>query len=194
MLYTGESLVIPETLELQQAGLLAGLRDWRGADLKQSDQLADSVVPQTDRVQIFRGRQAVKNWGISVVGSGARVRGSINGTIKTNDFKAAYQVYNLPTTSSAGVWFLKYSKASSVPELKQTFEKSIVIDASFNLTFELQGNDFGITAVFITYQVIRMQLNGVTKDFVVTNPESAGAASPDGTKYPGDFIPVPAEG
>ena len=32
--------------------------------------------------------------------------------------------------------------------------------------------------------------HGKTKDFVVTNPGSAGAASPDGSPYPGTFKPV----
>jgi hypothetical protein len=44
--------------------------------------------------------------------------------------------------------------------------------------------------VYVTYQVIRLTLNGMTKDYVVTNPPSSGAMLPDGNPYPGGFKPV----
>lgn len=40
------------------------------------------------------------------------------------------------------------------------------------------------------YEVIRVVYNGITKDFVVTNNDSARAMTPDGDKYIGGFKPV----
>ena len=46
-------------------------------------------------------------------------------------------------------------------------------------------NDQGVSAVYIYYQVIRIALDGETKDYVVMNPASSGAVSSDGRPYPG---------
>jgi len=46
------------------------------------------------------------------------------------------------------------------------------------------------TPKHVFYDVIRLVYDGVSKDYVVTNPASAGAATPDGNQYPGGFKPV----
>jgi mRNA-degrading endonuclease HigB of HigAB toxin-antitoxin module len=145
-----------------------------------------------DKIEVYSGNQAVENYGVSVQGSGAWAKGKIKGKITTYDYKALYQIYNLKDTESANYWFVSYSKSTSHDELKKTFESSKTVTTDYELEFEISGNDYGISSVFITYQVIRLQLAGQTKDFVVTNPPSSGASLPDGSKYPGGFKPIGA--
>jgi hypothetical protein len=142
------------------------------------------------KIECYQGTQAVNNYGVSVVGSGSWAKGKIKGSITAYDYRAAYQVYNLKQSESANYWFVKYSKDTNHDELKKVFETSTTVTTNYDLEFEIQGNDWGISAVYITYQVIRLVLNGVTKDYVVTNPPSSGAQLPDGNPYPGGFKPV----
>ena len=140
-----------------------------------------------DKIQVFQGTQAVKDYGVTVQGSGVTASGNINGSLTTYDYKALYQVYTLKDTQSTDYWFVSYNNDTSHDELQKTFEHSELLTTNYNVDFTIQGNDFGIESVFITFQVIRMVLNGVTRDYVVTNPASAGANNADGTKYQGGF-------
>ena len=151
---------------------------------------ADATKGEHGKLQVYSGSQAVKNYGVSVVGSGATASGTIKGSITTFDYKALYSIYKLEDSVDAHYWFVHYSKDTSHDELKKTFESSQKVTTKYDLNFTLQGNDYGITSVFITYQVIRMVIDGETKDYVVTNSNRAGAASPDGSSYPGKFTPV----
>ncbi|VTR97895.1 unnamed protein product [Gemmata massiliana] len=143
-----------------------------------------------DKIECYQGTQAVNNYGISVVGAGSWAKGKIGGSITAYDYRALYQVYNLKEGEAANYWFIKYSKEKNHDELKKTFENSTTVTTKYALEFEIQGNDWGVNAVYITYQVIRLVLNGVTKDYVVTNPPSSGAQLPDGSPYQGGFKPV----
>jgi hypothetical protein len=143
-----------------------------------------------EKLQVFHGTQAVKNYGITVQGSGVIAKGNINGSLMTYDFKALYDVYNLKQTESAKYWFIPYSKDTSHDELKETFESSKRLTTNYNVDFTIQGNDYGISSVFITFEVIRLVLNGETKDYVVTNPASTGANNADGSTYQGEFKPI----
>jgi len=142
------------------------------------------------QIECYQGNKATNNFGISVQGAGAWAKGQIKGTLDAYDYKALYQVYNLKDTESANYWFISYSKQTSHDDLKKVFEDSKTVKTNYDLQFEIQGNDYGISAVYITYQVIRLVLDGQTKDYVVTNPASSGAMLPDGSSYPGGFKPV----
>jgi hypothetical protein len=142
------------------------------------------------KLQVFRGTQAVKNYGITVQGSGVTAKGSIEGSLTTYDYKALYQTYKLTDNESANYWFVSYSKSSSHDELKNVAEQSQTLTTSYHVDFTIQGNDYGVSSVFITFEVIRLVIDGVTKDYVVSNPASAGANLPDGSQYPGNFAPV----
>ena len=143
-----------------------------------------------DKLEVYQGNRATKNFGITVEGSGVWVNGNMNGSLEAYDYKALYKVYNLKDTESANYWFISYSKQTSHDELKKVFEDSKIVKIAYNLDFSIQGNDYGISAVYITYQVIRLALNGATKDYVVANSASSGAMLPDGNPYPGGFKPV----
>lgn len=148
------------------------------------------AAAEHDKIECYQGNKATNNFGISVEGAGAWAKGHIKGTLEAYDYKALYQVYNLKDSESANYWFISYSKTTSHDELKKVFEDSKTVKTNYDLEFEIQGNDYGISAVYITYQVIRLALNGQTKDYVVTNPASSGAMLPDGNQYPGGFKPV----
>ncbi|MEL6721423.1 MAG: hypothetical protein AAFP82_22180 [Bacteroidota bacterium] len=143
-----------------------------------------------DKVQVFSGNKAVANFGVTVQGSGSWAKGTIKATITSYDYKALYSVYTLKDSESAKYWFVSYRKDTSHDELKKTFESSKTVTTHQTLEFEIQGNDYGINSVFITYEVIRVTYKGVSKDYVVTNSASAGAMTPSGDQYPGGFKPV----
>jgi hypothetical protein len=145
-----------------------------------------------DKIQAYQGTQAVKNYGITVEGSGVFATGSINGTLTTYDYRALYDVYHVDHKVSVDVWFLSYAKDESQDQLVKTFEQSETFTSQYDVAFTIQGNDHGIESVFITFQVIRLVINGVTKDFVVTTPAAAAANNADGTPYQGQFTPKQA--
>jgi hypothetical protein len=149
-----------------------------------------TAAAEHDQIECYQGNKATNNFGISVQGAGAWAKGRITGTLDAYDYKALYEVYNLKDAESANYWFISHSKQTSHDELKKVFEDSKTVKTNYDLQFEIQGNDYGISAVYITYQVIRLALNGQTKDYVVTNPASSGAMLPDGSAYPGGFKPV----
>jgi len=195
MFRTEETLILPESLGLQQAGIMrafgVGITTPGQLDQMLADpDLANALEDTPDNVQIYRGRTIAKRFGVAVQGSGARARGRITGAFITYDYTAAYQVYNLPRSTAAKYWFITYSRSSNNSELRKVAENSVTGRVNYDLSFELQGNDRGITSVYIFYEVIRMKLNGTTKDFVVANPQSSGAVTPDGAPYPGGFTPV----
>jgi hypothetical protein len=140
-----------------------------------------------NKIQVYGGTQAVKNYGITVQGSGVTATGSITGSLTTFDYKALYTVYTLKDSESANYWFVSYSKDTSHDVLQKTFESSKTLTTNYSVDFTIQGNDYGIESVFITFQVIRIVMNGITQDYVVTNPASAGANNADGSPYQGSF-------
>jgi hypothetical protein len=148
------------------------------------------LAAEHDKLECYQGTRATNNFGITAEGAGTWVEGKISGSLDAYDYKAAYKVYNLKDTESANYWFIRYSKETSHDDLKKVFEDSKTVKLNYELTFQIQGNDYGISAVYITYQVIRLTLNGMTKDYVVTNPPSSGANLPDGNPYPGGFKPI----
>ena len=140
-----------------------------------------------EEIQTYSGNKVINNFGITASGSGTWVNGELTGSITSYDYKALYEVYNLDTSLETDYWFVKYRNDTSRDELKKTFEDSKTVTTNTKLTFIIEGNNYGINTVFITYNVIRIEYEGETKDYVATNPPNAGAVLPDGTDYPGGF-------
>ena len=69
-----------------------------------------------DKIQVFQGTQAVKDYGVTVQGSGVTASGNINGSLTTYDYKALYQVYTLKDTQSTDYWFVSYNNDTSHDE------------------------------------------------------------------------------
>lgn len=185
------TLIMPTIEFVEDPGFLAALGEKQRAFDIATDEIASELLRDTsEESQVYRGKKAVGKFGISVQGSGARAKGKIKGTINTYSYEALYEVYRLEDNTSAKYWFIEYKKNKAKDELKKVFENSSTGKLEYDLEFTLQGNDFGLTAIFITYEVIRLELNGQTKDFVVRNPQSAGASTPTGEPYPGEFQPI----
>jgi hypothetical protein len=142
-------------------------------------------------IQVFQGTQAVKNYGITVQGSGVTATGHIGGSLTTYDYKALYQIFTLKDSESANYWFVSYSKSTSHDQLQKVAESSQTLTTNYSVDFTIQGNDLGVQSVFITFEVIRVVYAGITKDFVVTNPASCGANNSDGSTYQGTFVAKP---
>lgn len=139
------------------------------------------------KVQAYEGTQSVKNYGFTVEGSGVTASGFLQGSLTTYDYRALYDIYKVDHKQSVDVWFVHYAKDDTQDQLVKTFESSSTFTSNYDMTFTIQGNDYGIESVFITFQVIRLVINGETKDFVVSNAASAGANNADGTPYQGTF-------
>jgi hypothetical protein len=199
MFSTGETLIIPETLELQQLGIVSALDQRAAGGFAASARLSEALAqPELagvfeeapNKIQVYRGKSIAKRFGVAVQGSGAKAKGKISGSYTGYDYRAVYQVYNLPSSRSAKYWFITYSKSTSTSELRLVNEQSNTTTLNYELEFELQGNDSGIASVYIYYETIRLKINGQTKDYTVTNPQSSGAVAPDGSPYPGGFTPI----
>jgi hypothetical protein len=184
------TLVLPQTLNSDNASILSALGDNEQARELAQIALIEAIGDEHDKIEVYSGVKSVKNYGITVQGSGSFARGQISGSLTTYDYKALYKVYGLTDSESANYWFISYKKERKHDELKQVFAHSETLTTNYNVDFQIQGNDYGINSVFITFQVIRLQLNGQTKDYVVSNSNSAGAVTPSGSPYPGEFKPV----
>lgn len=152
--------------------------------------LGMSFTNEHDKIECYQGRKAIENLGISVHGKGTWAKGKLEGDITTYDYKALYQVYNLPENESADYWFIKYRHDTSHSELKKTFENQKTNTSHYKVDFEIEGNDYDINSVYITFEVIRLVVNGETRDFVVSNAQSTTPVTPDGNNYPGGFKAV----
>ncbi len=152
--------------------------------------MAASMRNEHDKFECYQGNKAVQNFGISVHGHGTWAKGHMAGNIETYDYTTLYDVYNLPSSESADYWFVKYRHETSHSELKKAFEQTKKITTHYSLDFMIEGNDYDINSVFITFEVIRLVINGETKDFVVNNAQSAEPKTSSGGDYPGGFKPV----
>ncbi len=175
----------PDNVSVEILNLVVPFKDFNNATIRDSG--------THSKIECYRGKQKAGNVGVAAIGSGAWAQGSIHAEIETYDFKAIYDVYHLDEKTSANYWFVTYQKEQSHDQLVQTALDSKKINAKVDLNFILQGNDYGITSVYVYYQVIRLVIDGVTQDYVVTNPQSSGAGTPSGDPYPGEFQPIDAK-
>jgi hypothetical protein len=142
-------------------------------------------------IKVYKGLQELNEFGVGAHGSGTFVKGHLEGTIISYDYKALYDVYHLTDYNQASkYWFVEYKKAVSHDELKKAHEDAKTTTVKAELDFTIQGNDYDISTVFVYYQVIRLEVEGVKKDFVVTNPSSSEPRTPSGDPYPGEYAPV----
>lgn len=198
MLRTNEILVLPDTLELQQAriGLAFCGESTRLRNTLENAGMAAVLGANPDKLQVYRGRWIAGYSSGAIGGSGGTLStgatGSISGTRLGYDYKEIYQVFDLPSDAPAADWFSRYLQASDTSTLKEVFRASRTTQLEYHLKYRLEPNNEGIPAVYIHYHIIRIALNGETKDYVVTNPASSGAVTPDGQPYPG-YHAVPAD-
>lgn len=199
VLRTNETLVLPETLELQQAriGLALGGESVRLRNTLENARKAAVLDATPDKLQVYRGRWIAGYSSVSIGGSGGTLStdatGSISGTRLGYDYREIYQVFDLSLAAPAAEWFRRYLQASNISALEELFRASRTTQLAYRLEYTLEPNNQGIPAVYIYYHIIRIALNGETKDYIVTNPASSGAVTPDGQQpYPG-YHAVPAD-
>lgn len=142
------------------------------------------------KVEVYSGDRVVQNVGITVHGSGVWGIVHVSSHAKSYDYKALYQLYNVPEDISADYWFIEYRKHEDHGELKKVYESSQEIPIDIVGDFMIQGNDYDIESVFVTIETIRLTVDGISEDFIVNNPASAKAITPSGDPYPGGFKPV----
>lgn len=181
------SLVVPVAVPTEEAAITTvSLDAVESGDLSQA-----AAAQEQQKLQVFSGKRAVSRYGVEVEGSGASAEGRIKVRGRFHSHRTLYDVYGLPASDRIQVWIFNYSHDSSRSELREAINDSVVGNVDIDLKFRLTGNDFGITSVFVTFEAIRTQIAGVTKDFVTNNSENAKAVSPDGSPYPGGFEPIP---
>ena len=128
---------------------------------------------------------------VTVTSSSFKNCGSINGTITSYNYKSIYQVYGLNDSASASEWSLKYKQDTIGKKLDLANSKSVELDLVVDLHYCLQGNDDNVNSVYVYYSEIKLTSNGVTKSYVVDNPDSVIAADISGNPYSG-FTLVPS--
>lgn len=139
------------------------------------------------RIVCYVGRQKLKSYGISVEGSGTWAQGHIAGTLMAYDYKEICKVYGLSGKASMKQWLAQYKKDKKGAKLLKVFKECKLVPMSYSVSFQIEGNDFGIAGVYFTCRVIRLKFKGISKDFLVTSPSAIEAVTPEGQKYPGGF-------
>lgn len=138
------------------------------------------------KVTAFHGFSTFK--GIKIESSGFDVEGTLKGTVKSCSFVRLYQVYELPSSESWGVWALKFKKDKTQSELKQTFSDEEPQDFSVDMKFSAKANVLGgVSLLRIGFETIKLKLAGVEKSFRVVNPASGSGRDEHGNEIPVDF-------
>lgn len=149
-----------------------------------------ALIGEAGKIEVYKGTRAFSGIAIEAEGSGAWAEGHVKGSIKTYDYTALYQLYNMKNTESADYWFVHYSKETSHDQLVKTFEHSEEKVFDYDLKYRIQGNDYGITSVRLGFTTIRIDYEGMTKMFSVPNGASTKAKLDGGEDYPGGFEAV----
>lgn len=139
-----------------------------------------------ENVTAFHGFSSFKN--IVIQSKGFDLEGTIKGRIRTYDYKAIYNVYNLPYSAGFSVWGARFKADASRSVLKKTFEESNLIDVAVDITFRVKAADLrGVSSLRVGFETLRLQVNGTTKDFTVTNGDSGGAKDQNNDDIPVEF-------
>lgn len=143
----------------------------------------------TDNVTAFHGFSTFKS--VTIQSQGFDLEGTIHGTIHSYDYKALYQVYNLSSSESWGVWVAQFKHDTSQDVLKQTFNHEEKLDLAVDIKFKVSAAALrGVSTLRIGFETMRLVFDGVTKDFTVVNGASGGAKDQNGNDIPVDFQPV----
>lgn len=142
-----------------------------------------------DSVTAFHGFSTFKS--IKIESRGFDLEGRIQGRLRSHNFKSLWQVYNLPSSSSWGVWVFKYKQDTSQSVLKETFRHEELIDVTIDIKFKVSAAALrNVSTLRIGFETLRLELDGETKDFTVVNGASGGAEDQNGNDVPVDFEPV----
>jgi hypothetical protein len=139
-----------------------------------------------ENVTAFHGFSSFKN--IVIQSQGFDLEGTIRGTIRTHDYRAIYNVYNVPYSAGFSVWGTRFKADASRGVLKKTFEDSNTISLAIDMKFKVSAANLrGVSSLRVGFETLRLQVNGTTKDFSVVNGESGGAKDQNNNDIPVDF-------
>jgi hypothetical protein len=147
------------------------------------------ALGRADTVTAFHGFSTFRS--IKIESQGFDLEGRIKGRLKSHNFEKVYQVYNVPKSSSWGVWVVKFKQDTSQGVLKQTFQREELIDVNIDIKFKVSAAALrNVSTLKIGFETLRLELDGTTKDFTVVNGASGGAEDQNGNDIPVDFEPV----
>jgi hypothetical protein len=140
----------------------------------------------TENVTAFHGFSSFKS--IVIQSQGFDLEGTIKGKIRTHDYKALYNVYNLPYSAGFSLWGAKFRADASRSVLKKTFEESNTIDVDVDIKFKVSAANLnGVSKLRVGFETLRLVVDGTTKDFTVINGESGSGKDQDNNDIPVDF-------
>ncbi|WP_406629962.1 hypothetical protein [Amycolatopsis sp. WGS_07] len=122
---------------------------------------------------------------------GVDLDGTIEGDLWTYNYKALWQVYNLPSSDSWKVWGFRFSHDSNRSVLKNTYLNQEQHHFHVSAHFTIKAADMqGVSSLRIGFETLRLQLDGTTKDFTVVNSSSGGAKDDKDHDIPIHFDPI----
>ena len=156
----------------------------------------DAIVPAArtsatpaDDVTAFHGFSTFQS--LTIQSQGFDLEGRIQGRLRSYNYKALWQVYNLPSSSGWKVWVVSFKKDTSQSVLKQTYLSEQLIDVNIDIKFRVSAANLrGVSTLRIGFETLRLNFNGTTKDFTVVNGASGGAKDQNNNDVPVDFEPV----
>jgi hypothetical protein len=143
------------------------------------------TTTEAEVIEAYGGTEKMQKYGIEVYGSGSSASGTLSGTITGYTMEALYEAYDLKETDNYRVLFARIKGDRTRTVLKEVFKNTTRTKADYNLKFNLSGNDYGITAVYITTKSVTLTYNGETKKFISNRPQDGGAVTEDGEIYDG---------
>jgi len=142
-----------------------------------------------DEVTAFHGFSTFQS--LTIQSQGFDLEGRIQGRLRSYNYKALWQVYNLPSSSGWKVWVVSFKKDTSQSVLKQTYLSEQLIDVNIDIKFKVSAANLrGVSTLRIGFETLRLNFNGTTKDFTVINGASGGAKDQNNNDVPVDFEPV----
>ncbi|MFE3175770.1 hypothetical protein ACFXPA_36440 [Amycolatopsis sp. NPDC059090] len=158
-------------------------------DLVLANTGARAATPADDPITAFHGFSTFQK--LVIQSQGFDLEGEIHGRLRSYNFKALYQVYNLPSSDSWKVWVFSFKHDSSRSVLKETYRNEQLIDVNIDLKFHVAAANLrGVSSLRIGFETLRLQFNGTTKDFTVVNGASGGAKDQNNNDVPVDFQQV----
>jgi hypothetical protein len=148
-----------------------------------------SALAIDNPITAFHGFSSLQT--ITIQSQGFDLEGRINGRLRSHNYEAIYQVYNLPRSSKWDLWGISFKRDTSQSALKQTWGTSQLVDLNIDLSFRVAAADLrGVSTLTIGFETLRLTLNGTTKDFTVVNGASGGAVDQSGNEIPVEFEPI----
>jgi hypothetical protein len=116
------------------------------------------------------------------------LEGEIHGTLRTYDFRSMWEVYTLDPSDGLDRWIDSFRSDSGQEVLKETLRQELELEVTIHLTFRVAAADLdGVARLRIGFDVLRLEFESDTKDFMILNEAGGGAKDQDGNDVPVDM-------